>query len=461
MLKNEKRSPVNRKTLLFCLLMIFALGATAVFAAMAVERSGMYWVGLQGGLHEAKVENRQGFMMVDISDSCYNSGLQAEVPESDTEVVNIGIGPLPSIPSLTAEELKLYSLLTRGGGFISSEDRLSLDEDIHWREVVLEKDDTINTIAAEYGISVEDIRKANALKANANPKYAEVLYIPDSPEKIPQTLDYVNKIRKAEEDLKKRGKPIAVTAYVVQDGDSLWSISAKFNLDLDTLIGSNKLSDIHMLKLGTTLRIPNQDGIYVTVAKNDTPDKLAEKYGAYKEAIFVANGLDPKKPIIAGEEIFLPGAKLIAVVESGSGKTAARSTTARVSSANVRFRWPVAGQISSNFGWRRSPFGSRRVFHSGLDIRAPKGRGIVAAAGGRIVHAGWMGGYGYTIVISHPNGVNTLYAHCSSLVAKKGQTVKSGQLIARVGSTGRSTGNHLHFEVRVNGKPQNPLRYLR
>lgn len=85
----------------------------------------------------------------------------------------------------------------------------------------------------------------------------------------------------------------------------------------------------------------------------------------------------------------------------------------------------------------------------------------MAAGDGKVVHSGWMGGYGKTIVISHPGGMSTLYGHCSSLLVKNGATVRSGQQIARVGSTGRSTGNHLHFEVRKNGTPQNPLRYLR
>jgi len=277
------------------------------------------------------------------------------------------------------------------------------------------------------------------------------------------------KLNKAEADLKKRGKPLSITAYVVKDGDTLWSIANQFDLNLDTIIGSNKLNNINMLKPGTTLRIPNQDGIFIKAAKNDTVEKLADKYGSFVESVYVANQIDKNTPLVAGKELFLPGAaKVAAVAESPSpgvkrmaGRTTRRTIATVVVTSSGRLRWPVMGQISSPFGWRRSPFGRRRVFHSGLDIRAPRGRGIVSAGEGRVVYAGWMSGYGKTVVISHAGGITTLYGHCSSLMVGSGSYIRRGQLIARVGSTGRSTGNHLHFEVRRNSTPMNPLRFLR
>ena len=276
------------------------------------------------------------------------------------------------------------------------------------------------------------------------------------------TLAYVNKLKKYETDLEKQGKPLSLTQYAVQPGDSLWSIANKFDLDLDTIIGSNKISNINYLKLGTVLRIPNQDGIFVKVGKNDTVAKLADKHGSYKQAVFAANLLTEDAHLRMGTEIFLPGAKVAAVTASAPKVRSRGAASAKVTATSSRmFRWPVMGKISSVFGWRRSPFGRRRVFHSGLDIRAPRGRGIVAAGDGRVVHSGWMGGYGKTIVILHPSGLSTLYGHCSSLLVRNGASIRAGQLIARVGSTGRSTGNHLHFEVRRNGTPMNPLRYLR
>ncbi len=119
--------------------------------------------------------------------------------------------------------------------------------------------------------------------------------------------------------------------------------------------------------------------------------------------------------------------------------------------------WPVSGSITSGFGYRMHPILQRVKFHTGVDISAPNGTPILAAADGVVIMAGWRRGYGNTVVIDHGGGVSTLYAHCSSIECSIGQIVKRGQKIARVGSTGFSTGPHLHFERRENGTPINPF----
>ena len=124
------------------------------------------------------------------------------------------------------------------------------------------------------------------------------------------------------------------------------------------------------------------------------------------------------------------------------------------------FRWPTSGRITSYFGGRKSPGGIGSTNHKGLDIAAPRGTPIYAADGGTVVHAGWMGGYGYTVRIDHNNGKQTYYAHNSKLLVSVGQHVYKGQQIAKMGSTGNSTGNHCHFEVRINGVAKNPMSYL-
>lgn len=122
--------------------------------------------------------------------------------------------------------------------------------------------------------------------------------------------------------------------------------------------------------------------------------------------------------------------------------------------------WPAEGEITSPFGWRVHPiFGTQRL-HTGIDIGADYGDAIRAADGGVVIHADWMGGYGNAVIIDHGNGISTLYAHNSQLLVNEGQTVSKGQTVARCGSTGYSTGPHLHFEVRQNGSPVNPLNYL-
>jgi len=116
--------------------------------------------------------------------------------------------------------------------------------------------------------------------------------------------------------------------------------------------------------------------------------------------------------------------------------------------------WPVLGPVTSPFGtrWGRT--------HEGIDIGAPSGTAIRAAAAGTVIYAGWLGGYGNLVVVDHGNGLATAYGHQSSVAAGTGQAVSQGQVIGYVGSTGHSTGPHLHFEVRVNGVPVDPLGYL-
>lgn len=140
--------------------------------------------------------------------------------------------------------------------------------------------------------------------------------------------------------------------------------------------------------------------------------------------------------------------------------TKAASTTTATSSTKktnlrISFIKPTTGTITSVFGqrWGRS--------HTGIDVGAPKGTAIYAAAGGTVTYSGNRNdGYGYYIILSHGNGVTTYYAHCSELLVSAGETVQQGQLIAKVGSTGNSTGNHLHFEIRINGVAQNPQNYV-
>lgn len=130
---------------------------------------------------------------------------------------------------------------------------------------------------------------------------------------------------------------------------------------------------------------------------------------------------------------------------------------ARASGAMI---WPVGGSITSSFGWRVHPIFGTQKFHSGIDIAADHGEPVAAADSGVVIYADWNGGYGNTVIIEHGNGLQTLYAHNSSLAVSNGQSVRKGQIVSYAGSTGYSTGPHLHFEVRRNGTPSDPLGYL-
>jgi murein DD-endopeptidase MepM/ murein hydrolase activator NlpD len=123
--------------------------------------------------------------------------------------------------------------------------------------------------------------------------------------------------------------------------------------------------------------------------------------------------------------------------------------------------WPVSGQISSGYGWRRNPFGgSGREHHNGIDIPARQGTAIRAAGGGTVTFSGWQNGYGNTVVIDHGNGITTKYAHNTRNNVREGRRVERGDIIGYVGSTGRSTGSHLHYEVIRNGSAVNPVSFL-
>jgi murein DD-endopeptidase MepM/ murein hydrolase activator NlpD len=122
--------------------------------------------------------------------------------------------------------------------------------------------------------------------------------------------------------------------------------------------------------------------------------------------------------------------------------------------------FPSDAEITSGFGWRRHPILRQERFHAGIDFGASYGSTIRAAEGGKVIFAGWYGGYGNTVIINHGGGISTLYGHTSKLYVSQGKIVQPGEAIAAVGSTGLSTGPHLHFEVRQDGEPVDPMAYL-
>ncbi|MCL2683990.1 MAG: peptidoglycan DD-metalloendopeptidase family protein [Synergistaceae bacterium] len=329
-----------------------------------------------------------------------------------------------------------------------------------WKFLIVNSGETLSKISETYDISIENLMKANELTDQHRIREGQQLYIPNSAGAVEVTLQHVRSLKNAEVAKLKQASPVELTDYVVRNGDTLWKIANDFNLDVNSIFGSNKLSEGSVLKVGSTVKIPNQDGIFITVKKGHTLEKLAKEYSIYEEAIVSANKLSGA--LSEGSRLFLPGAKVAAAVDSGGSNKSTASNAKSSIAARKSFGWPVVGKISSSYGWRRDPIRrNTRDFHTGLDIRAPRGRTVVAAAAGKVVHAGWMGGYGQTVVISHPGGLTTLYGHCSRLLVRVGANVNRGHSIAQVGSTGRSTGNHLHFEVRSGGKPANPIKYLR
>lgn len=242
----------------------------------------------------------------------------------------------------------------------------------------------------------------------------------------------------------KKKRPQILT-YVVKDGDTLWDIAAGYGVTVDTLISMNNLQNAAKIRVGQKLTVLTIDGSVHTVSPGESLWEISRNYDVNMSKIVWANNLANPDHLAVGQELIIPGVK--------TAKTSASITGYRISRARS-FIWPLRGKISSYYGPRWGEF------HSGLDIAAPLGTPIKAVGNGKVVAVGWFGTYGKMVLIDHGNRVKTRYAHASKILVKKGEWVEQNQTIARVGNTGRSTGPHLHFEVIINDKPQNPLRFL-
>jgi len=260
-------------------------------------------------------------------------------------------------------------------------------------------------------------------------------------------------------------------SYEVEAGDSVFGIAQKFKLKPETVLWANSrlLNDNpNMLSTGQQLAIPAADGILYQVKAGDTIESLAKKYKADVESIisWPSNKIDIADPqLVAGSTILIPGGSremstwvvpTIWRANSGANKTVNQGCD--TSGVNVMgsgyFMWPADNHsISGNDFWSG---------HLGIDIAAGYGASVYAADSGVVVYAaGIGGGYGLMVMIDHGNGYHTLYAHNSQIVAQCGQGVRKGQLIAYAGSTGNSTGAHLHFEIRYLGSFVNPHDFVR
>lgn len=249
--------------------------------------------------------------------------------------------------------------------------------------------------------------------------------------------------------------------YLSKSGDTINKISKKYHVSPNTIIKNNdskKIDDI--LTPGTKLTILPVDGISHPVEHNETLAELSKRYDVGIQEIVQVNHLDNPHMITEKQKIIIPNAtelkhrpkpKLVHQAPATRNGDESSVITGRTGS---RLSWPSAGVVTSNYGWRWFRM------HSGMDVAGPIGTPIKAAKEGRVVYAGWMGGYGYAIDIEHGSGIRTRYAHCSSLSARVGQTVQRGQVIGAMGSTGHSTGPHLHFEVHVGGAAVDPKRYF-
>lgn len=252
-----------------------------------------------------------------------------------------------------------------------------------------------------------------------------------------------------------------VVEYTVAGGDTLSSIAKKFSrkddpMDTESIAYLNNFSENKILRPGDVIKIPPTAGVVVEVKSGDTIYSLAKKYGLPGAQAIVDwpyNSFvdDEKFSLAAGQTLTIPGGRAPAVVQLAPLALRRTPDSGIFSPGSGQFGWPIQGNITQYYAW----------YHSGIDIAGPVGTAVSAADSGRVVSVLYENyGYGYHVIVDHGNGYQTLYGHLSRIDVSGGQNVSRGSQLGLRGSTGRSTGPHLHFEVTQNGAKVNPLGFL-
>jgi murein DD-endopeptidase MepM/ murein hydrolase activator NlpD len=302
----------------------------------------------------------------------------------------------------------------------------------------VETGDTVGTIAQRYGVSSEALLSFNGLES--------ALIHPGDILKVPYVVARGGVSEPAPEP------PPGFREHVLQPGEALSKVAARYGITLTALVGANPdLSSLDLLPTGVELLIPPGEGLVVTLGEVGELQALLSEHDVKPLDVARANDIRGIADLRAGMMLFLPGVEPQAALER----------LARVREEENRYIWPLHGRITSYFGRRNLGMGTSS-FHRGVDVAAPTGTPIVAARSGTVVFAGWStSGYGYLVRIRHQGGDETWYGHHSSVLVSVGESVRQGETIGLVGSTGISTGPHLHFELHEGGSAVDPLGHLR
>ncbi|MCF7820100.1 MAG: M23 family metallopeptidase [Candidatus Pacebacteria bacterium] len=255
------------------------------------------------------------------------------------------------------------------------------------------------------------------------------------------------------------------TTYTISAGDTVSSIAKKFGISVNTILWENNLSAYSVLKIGDTLRILPESGVSHTVARGESLSYLSNYYDVSVDEILSANNLVNANSLKIGQKLIMPGASRRSNVQTASTakkvvqnaasgleviKELVKPSPAKADASNML--WPTEGhRITQYYSWK----------HKGLDIANKTGTPLYASEAGTVIYAGWSTGYGYNVLLDNGGGMRTRYAHASKLYVSKGDKVDKGETVAAMGSTGWSTGPHIHFEVIINGSLMNPLNYIK
>jgi len=239
---------------------------------------------------------------------------------------------------------------------------------------------------------------------------------------------------------------LKVSSYRTVTGDTLSRLASRFRVNVDTIVSWNGIRDGRSLQPGTLLSIPNADGLRYVVHRGDTLQGIARSSGVDFNGILDWNRLD-SSVISVGQQLFLPGARM--------------STMELNRVLGNLFLYPVVGRISSYFGERSDPFTGVPNYHNGIDIVNRPGTPIRAAMDGSVADVGFNYNYGNYVILKHAGGYQTLYGHMTRYLVTRGQKVRQGDTIGELGTTGYSTGPHVHFSIFKNGQAVDPLRFLK
>lgn len=250
-----------------------------------------------------------------------------------------------------------------------------------------------------------------------------------------------------------------IVEYKVESGDTISSIAKKFAVSADTIKWANNLTNLNAVKPGDNLKILPVTGVSHIVKSGDTLASVAKKYSAQDQAImdFPFNDVPDDFSLKVGQLLIVPEGSPPEVPSPARTKpkylAQGPASPAFDAPFGASFIWPTSGGITQYYAW----------YHPGVDIANRTAPGVAAIDGGVVVVAGWPDsqGYGNRVVLDHGNGYRSLYAHLSNIYVSVGETVSRGQLIGQMGSTGRSTGTHLHLEIHYKGVPINPLAILK
>ncbi len=310
---------------------------------------------------------------------------------------------------------------------------VSADQAVPVGEIILEPED-ISSIS----VGGTAVTKPTILPGNELP----VVTLPDKPQATGRTI---------------------IVTHTVEPGDTIGAIAEQYNISVVTILWANNLTTRSYIRPGDSLKILPTAGVLHTVVRGDTVSSLANKYDAEAGKIIAFNKLQKDgSDIIIGENLIIPGGEMPVPKRTYTAPTRIATPLRNVAApppsvsapAGSGYLWPTSVRtITQYYGWR----------HTGLDIAGPTGSPIYASRGGTVTKSqcGWNGGYGCMIIVDHGGGITTLYAHNSQLYVNVGDVVTQGQTMAAMGSTGRSTGPHIHFEIRVNNRHTNPLQYIR